>query len=105
MRLKIEAGKGAATVANARSIASIIMLAPNMFIEKYEYSYPFKGSNKYFKGATPAQFQLEAEYLNAQAQKMMKQASDKDLKKTEQLMNRVKKACVVCHRKMRGEYQ
>jgi|GEM_PF-2475247 len=105
MRLKIEARKGAATITNARSIATIIMLLPNMFVEKYEYSYPFKGSNKYFKGATPAQFQGDAEYLNAQAQKLMKNASDKDLKKTEQLMNRMKKACVVCHRHMRGEYQ
>ena len=105
MRLKIEAGKGAAAVTNARSIASIIMLVPDMFLEKYEYAYPFKGSNKYFKGATPDQFQGDAEYLNAQAQKLMKNASDKDLKGTEQLMNRIKKACVVCHRKMQGEYQ
>ena len=105
MRLKIKAGKGTATVPNARSIASIVMLLPHMFLERYEYAYPVKGSSKYFKGASAAQFQADAEYLNAQAQKLIRNASDKDLKKTEQLMNRMKKACVVCHRHMRGEYQ
>jgi cytochrome c556 len=103
IRLKLEKGDVIHVVSPTLSIAAKAQMLPLVFEHRYESVYPVEGSDKYFKGADPAKFQAAAEYLNAQAQKFLRIASDNDLKKAEQHLNRVKKACRSCHRENRGE--
>lgn len=104
MRLKLDKGQGTATVANGAAIAAITMTLPPFFVEMYADQYPYSGSNKYYKGAAPVDFQAAAEYLNAQAQKLVRVAADKEIKATQERMERIKKACIACHEQFRGEY-
>ncbi|NJB67783.1 hypothetical protein GGQ74_001423 [Desulfobaculum xiamenense] len=103
IRLKIESGDVIGVVSPALSVSAKAQLIPLVFVDRHESAYPFEGSNKYFKGADTQSFQAAAEYLNAQAQKLLRIASDKDAKKADQHLNRVKRACVDCHTKYRGE--
>jgi len=101
MRLKLEKANGAATVANGAAIAAMAMTLPPFFVEVYPDQYPFKGSSKKFKGADPVEFQAAAEYLNSQAQKLVRVASDEDVKTARDRMERIKKACISCHGQFR----
>ncbi len=103
MRLKLEKGQGTATVANGAAIAALAMTIPPFFVEVHADQYPYKGSNKTFKGADLVDFQASAEYLNSQAQKLVRVAADNEIKATQVRMERIKKACVSCHDKHRGE--
>lgn len=103
IRVKLERGDSEGLVAPALSISSIAQLVPFVFGQRHESAYPFEGSNRYFKGATPGEFQANAEYLNAQALKLLRLASGKDMKAMDQQNERIKRACVTCHKVLRGE--
>lgn len=103
MRMKLEKAQGTATVANGATIAALAMTLPPFYVETYADQYPFPGSNKSFKGADPLDFQAAAEYLNSQSQKLVRAASDEDIKGTTRAMERIKKACIACHDSYRGE--
>ena len=103
IRLKLKRGDSDGMLTPALNIASIIQLLPYVYQKTHESAYPVPGSNKYFKGADPAAFQANAEYLNAQALKLLRLASGKDLKAIGQQDERIKRACISCHKEMRGE--
>lgn len=103
IRLKLESGTPIRATSSALSVSAKAQLIPLVFQEKYESVYPVAGSNKYFKGASIADFQADAEYLNAQALKLLRIASDSDVKKVGQHLEKVKSACRSCHQKNRGE--
>ena len=103
IRLKLKRGDTEGLLTPALNIASIAQFLPYGYRKTHESAYPFEGSNKYFKGADPAAFQANAEYLNAQALKLLRLESGKDLKPLEQQNERIKRACIGCHKEMRGE--
>lgn len=103
VRLKLKRGDSDGMLTPALNISSIAQLLPYVYKNTHESAYPFQGSNKFFKGAEPAKFQANAEYLNAQALKLLRLASGKDLKALEQQNERVKRACISCHQELRGE--
>jgi cytochrome c556 len=105
IRLKLKRGDTEGLLTPALNISSIAQLLPYVFQKTHESAYPFEGSNKFFKGADPATFQANAEYLNAQAMKLLRLASGKDLKAMDQQNERIKRACIGCHKEMRGEKQ
>ena len=103
MRLKLEKAQGLAVVANGAAIAAVAMTLPPFYVEVYADQYPYVGSDKTFKGASPVDFQAAAEYLNAQAQQLVRVAADDKIEDTKRRMERIKKACISCHDKYRGE--
>lgn len=103
IRLKIEKGDSDGLVTPALNLSAIAQLIPYVFVERYESVYPYGGSAKYFKGAPQEDVQAEAEYLNAQAQKLLTLAGAGKTSDLNGQLDRIKRACVSCHKKMRGE--
>jgi len=103
IRLKLKKGDSDGLLTPALNISSIAQLLPYAFEKKHESVYPYKGSTRYFKGAAPGEFQANAEYLNAQALKLLRLATAKNMKVLSQQNERIKRACVGCHKKLRGE--
>lgn len=103
IRLKLKRGDSDGMLTPALNISAVAQLVPYVFVQTHESVYPFEGSNKFFKGADQAKFQANAEYLNAQALKLLRLASGKNLKAIEQQNERIKRACISCHKELRGE--
>lgn len=102
IRLKLKRGDAQGVLTPSLNISAIARLAPYVFAERHEEVYPFPGSNRFFKGATPQDFQANAEYLNVQSSKLLTIGTD--LKKLGKQFNRIKRACISCHNQLRGEY-
>lgn len=99
IRLKLEARNSAETVSNARSLASVAMTLPYLYAEAYADAYPVPGSAYSFKPTPVAAVQAAAEYLKAQAEKLVRNAGDAG--QSAQQLEKIKNACRDCHDKMR----
>lgn len=99
IRLKLEARNSAETVSNARSLAAVAMTMPYLFTEVHADAYPVPGSVYSFTGAAIAEVQAAAEYLKAQAEKLVRSAGDAG--QSAQQLEKIKNSCRDCHAKMR----
>lgn len=104
IRLKIERGYADLLTSPGLSISANAQALPFFLQERHESAYPFEGSNRFYKGASPQEVQAAAEYLNAQALKLVRLSGAKDTAKLDAQLTRIKRACIACHKRMRGEY-
>jgi cytochrome c556 len=101
---KLKAGDIENMAANGGNIAALATVLPVLYKDTYKDVYPVKGSNTYFKGAKPAEYEAASEKLRAAGMAIKEAAEKNDKSGISAAMEALKGSCGGCHKAFRGKY-
>jgi len=87
----------------ASGIEAIARVLPPLFRDPHSAEYPVKGSDAYFKGASPADFEAASEKLRSAAEALRTASGKGDRGGMESAVGGIGPACGACHSAFRGK--